>query len=306
MTPAETLRIAVAGIAANKLRSGLTILGMTIGVAAVIVLVAVGNGSKQQVQAGIDALGSNVLIVQAQNGPGGPGGFRFGGGGGLTLTHPDATALAGRVQRARREDRGARWSTPRGRRWSRVRRATQPSSVVGSTPAYATTRDYQVAAGSMFTGPGRQEAPARGDPRPDRRIEPVRRPGPGRPVGAHRRHELRGHRRDQAEGLQRRPGPGRRRDRAASPPCRTRSAATARSATSPCRVASTATLDAAQAEVTVDPRAAPPRHRHRRTPASRSSTRARCARRPTRAPRSSPRCSARSPRSRCSSAGSGS
>ena len=42
---------------------------MTIGVAAVIVLVAVGNGSKQQVQAGIDALGSNVLIVQAQNGP---------------------------------------------------------------------------------------------------------------------------------------------------------------------------------------------------------------------------------------------
>ncbi len=41
---AETLRIALGGIAANKLRSGLTILGMTIGVAAVIILVAVGNG----------------------------------------------------------------------------------------------------------------------------------------------------------------------------------------------------------------------------------------------------------------------
>ncbi len=94
MTLGETLRIALAGIAANKLRSGLTILGMTIGVAAVIVLVAVGNGSKKQVQAGIDALGSNVLIVQAQNGPGGPGGFRFGGGGGgLTLTTQDAAAL---------------------------------------------------------------------------------------------------------------------------------------------------------------------------------------------------------------------
>ena len=94
MSPAETLRIAVAGIAANKLRSGLTILGMTIGVAAVIVLVAVGNGSKRQVQAGIDALGSNVLIVQAQNGPGGPGGLRFGGGGGgLALTTADASAL---------------------------------------------------------------------------------------------------------------------------------------------------------------------------------------------------------------------
>src|SRR5918994_4616078 len=93
MTPRETLRIAWAGIAANKLRSGLTILGMTIGVAAVIVLVAVGNGSKKQVQAGIDALGSNVLIVQAQFGPGGPGGFRFGGGGGVTLTTKGADAL---------------------------------------------------------------------------------------------------------------------------------------------------------------------------------------------------------------------
>ena len=69
---------------------------------------------------------------------------------------------------------------------------------------------------------------------------------------------------------------------------------------------SAATLDAAQAEVT-----SILEQRHHvtdtdRTPASRSSTRARCARRPTRAPRSSPRCSARSPRSRCSSAGSAS
>ncbi|MES1193327.1 MAG: ABC transporter permease, partial [Solirubrobacterales bacterium] len=63
---------------ANKLRSGLTILGMTIGVASVIVLVAVGNGSKRQVQAGIQALGSNVLLVQAGGARGGPG--FFGGG----------------------------------------------------------------------------------------------------------------------------------------------------------------------------------------------------------------------------------
>ncbi len=45
---------------------------MTIGVAAVIILVAVGNGSQRQVQAGIDALGSNVLIVQPQGGAFGP------------------------------------------------------------------------------------------------------------------------------------------------------------------------------------------------------------------------------------------
>ena len=73
MSGPEILRIALAGVAANKLRSGLTILGITIGVAAVIILVAVGNGSKQQVEASIDALGSNVLVVQAQRGGFGPG-----------------------------------------------------------------------------------------------------------------------------------------------------------------------------------------------------------------------------------------
>ena len=61
----ETLRIAWSGITANKLRSGLTILGMTIGVASVIVLIAVGNGSSKAVQSTIQSLGTNVLVVQA-------------------------------------------------------------------------------------------------------------------------------------------------------------------------------------------------------------------------------------------------
>ena len=151
MTPRETLRIAFAGITANKLRSGLTILGMTIGVAAVIVLVAVGNGSKAQVQAGIDALGSNVLIVQAQFGAGGPGGFRAGGGGGgVELTTKDVEAL--------QDD----FNAPDVKSASPVVNATDttlvsgatsysPSSFVGTTPAYAAARDYDIAAGAMFS-----------------------------------------------------------------------------------------------------------------------------------------------------------
>jgi putative ABC transport system permease protein len=145
----EIVRVALGGIAANKLRSGLTILGMTIGVAAVIVLVAVGNGSRRQVQAGIDALGSNVLIVQSQIGPFGPGGVRFGAGG-ITLTTQDAQAL---------EDR---FEAPDVKSASPVVSATgttlvagatsySPTSFVGSTPSYATTRDYEVAGGQMFT-----------------------------------------------------------------------------------------------------------------------------------------------------------
>jgi putative ABC transport system permease protein len=59
----ETVRFAVRGVAANKLRSGLTVLGMLIGVAAVILLVAVGNGSAKQVQDRIARLGSSTLTV---------------------------------------------------------------------------------------------------------------------------------------------------------------------------------------------------------------------------------------------------
>jgi putative ABC transport system permease protein len=149
VTLAETLRIALGGIVANKLRSGLTILGMTIGVASVIVLVAVGNGSKQQVQAGIQALGSNVLLVQAGGARGGPGFFGGGGGSSVTLTQADATAL---------QDE---FNAPDVKSASPVVTASSTtlvagslsysSSVTGTTPSYATARNYAIASGEMFT-----------------------------------------------------------------------------------------------------------------------------------------------------------
>lgn len=70
----ETMRIGLAGITANKLRSGLTMLGILIGVAAVIVLLAVGNGTSKAVTDRIESLGSNTLTVRS-------GSFGFGGGG---------------------------------------------------------------------------------------------------------------------------------------------------------------------------------------------------------------------------------
>jgi putative ABC transport system permease protein len=143
----ETLRIALAGIAANKLRSGLTILGMTIGVAAVIILVAVGNGSKQAVQARINALGSNVLLVQAFGGRFGPGG---GGGADVTFTQRDVDALS------------EKFNAPDVKSVSPVSNATgvtmvngsvsyQPSTFSGTVPSYFDTRSYSIATGAMFT-----------------------------------------------------------------------------------------------------------------------------------------------------------
>ena len=78
----EAARFAVRGVTGNKMRSALTTLGILIGVAAVIILVAVGTGSSAAVQAQISSLGSNTLTVSSsQGGTGGRGGGGFGGGG---------------------------------------------------------------------------------------------------------------------------------------------------------------------------------------------------------------------------------
>ena len=65
MNVREMLRFAWQGVTANKPRSALTTLGILIGVAAVIILVAVGTGSSKSVQDSISALGSNTLTVSA-------------------------------------------------------------------------------------------------------------------------------------------------------------------------------------------------------------------------------------------------
>ncbi len=144
----ETLRTAWGGIVANKLRSSLTILGMTIGVASVIVLIAVGNGSSKAVTSQIQSLGTNVLIVLT-------GGFRGGArastAGTVSLTRQDAEAL---------QDKSL---APDVQSASPVVNATsvklvygsssyEPSSFVGTTPSYLTAHSYKVSEGASFTG----------------------------------------------------------------------------------------------------------------------------------------------------------
>ncbi|GAA2726906.1 ABC transporter permease [Actinocorallia aurantiaca] len=77
----EVLRFALRGLSANKLRSSLTTLGILIGVASVILLVAVGNGSSLQIADSISSLGAGTLTVSSStSGRGGDGGGRGGGG----------------------------------------------------------------------------------------------------------------------------------------------------------------------------------------------------------------------------------
>lgn len=71
MNAGEASRVAITAIAANRLRSALTVLGVVIGVMSVVLLVAVGTGARNVVTAGVEDLGSNLLLVV-------PGAFEFG------------------------------------------------------------------------------------------------------------------------------------------------------------------------------------------------------------------------------------
>ncbi|HTA05922.1 MAG TPA: ABC transporter permease [Solirubrobacteraceae bacterium] len=143
----ETLLIAWGGIAANKLRSGLTILGMTIGVASVIVLIAVGNGSSQAVKSQIQNLGTNVLIVLAG---GLRGGARATPSGSVSLTRQDAAALENRnlapdVRSASPVVDAASVKLVYGSS------SYEPSSVLGTTPSYLPAHSYKLSEGTSFT-----------------------------------------------------------------------------------------------------------------------------------------------------------
>jgi putative ABC transport system permease protein len=145
----EMLRIAWSGITANKLRSGLTILGMTIGVASVIVLIAVGNGSSHSVKATIQSLGTNVLLVQAGGGRGGAG-FPGGSSATVSLTKQDAEALQ---EPGKAPDVLSASPVVDASSVKLVYDSTsyEPSSFVGTTPSYLTAHSYKVQEGASFT-----------------------------------------------------------------------------------------------------------------------------------------------------------
>jgi putative ABC transport system permease protein len=86
------LRIALKALGRNKMRTALTMLGMIIGVAAVITMVALGTGAQSSIEAQIQSAGTNMIIVMAGNWT--QGGVRMGQGAAATLTPDDATAIA--------------------------------------------------------------------------------------------------------------------------------------------------------------------------------------------------------------------
>ena len=140
----EPFRMAIEALANNKLRSSLTMLGIVIGVAAVIAMVALGRGAQRSVQERITSLGTTLItVVPAQ--ARGPGGVASSADR-VPLTFDDARAL---------EERGVHMAAvqPEMTRQLQVQHGSSNvnTSVTGTTANYAEVRRFSLAAGRMFT-----------------------------------------------------------------------------------------------------------------------------------------------------------
>ncbi len=144
----DILHETYSALTANKVRSGLTVLGIVIGISSVIAMLAIGQGAQNSIQASIQSIGSNLIIIQpgAQQGPGMMVSSGRGSAKSLKLSDIDAlnknltsiSSLAAEVS-------GRYQITARGQNTN--------TQVVGTTPSYQTVRNLQVAEGNFFSDP---------------------------------------------------------------------------------------------------------------------------------------------------------
>ncbi len=139
-----TFKVAFRALGRNRLRSVLTMLGIIIGVAAVIIMVGVGQGAKSQIEAQIASMGTNIIYV----GPGTvtQGGARLGFGATQTLIPADADAIIKECPDVLNASPGVGSGGQlvyKNQNWS--------TSISGVAPSYLIIRDWQLAEGSPFT-----------------------------------------------------------------------------------------------------------------------------------------------------------
>ena len=144
MTALATFNLALRALQRNKLRSLLTMLGIVIGVGAVVAMVGIGNGAKAQVEAQIATLGQNVILIFP--GSSFSGGVQSGSGGVGTLKLEDAKAIADEVSGVVAVSPGTRVTSQLGfgnQNWS--------TSVAGEAPEYFDIRQWEIVGGAGFT-----------------------------------------------------------------------------------------------------------------------------------------------------------
>lgn len=140
----EIIKTALRSLLSNRTRSLLTMLGIIIGVGAVITMVAIGRGASQQVQSAMAGFGSNMLIVMSS--PPNSTGARGAAGSGESLTLDDSYALADEtfyIERTAPEVNTSAQVIYGNSNWN--------TSITGSTPDILQVRNWTIASGAMFT-----------------------------------------------------------------------------------------------------------------------------------------------------------
>jgi putative ABC transport system permease protein len=139
-----SIKIALSALRINMLRSALTMLGIIIGVAAVIAMVAVGSGAQERIREQIASIGSNLIVVLS--GSITSAGIRMGTGNAQTLTEDDARAIA-------RECDAVNLATPAVRGGVQVVYSSSnwATQVFGTTPDYLSIRDLEIQEGQPYT-----------------------------------------------------------------------------------------------------------------------------------------------------------
>jgi len=139
-----SLRIALRALMVNKMRSSLTMLGIIIGVGAVIAMIAVGSGAKKRIAEQIASMGSNLIMVMS--GSSTSGGMRFGAGTVPTLTADDAKAIQTEIP-------GVKYTAPSINGVAQVVFGNQNWStiIIGTAPEVLEIRDWPLAAGRPYT-----------------------------------------------------------------------------------------------------------------------------------------------------------
>ena len=140
----STLKISFRALRVNKMRSALTMLGVIIGVGAVIAMLAVGTGASRQIESQISSIGSNLLMIV----PGSTtsGGVRMGAGTHPTLTMADAEAIIKEcpaVSEVAPVHNGAAQIVYANQNWG--------TGVIGTTPSMLNVRDWALTSGRPFT-----------------------------------------------------------------------------------------------------------------------------------------------------------
>ena len=146
MLTSDLFQETISAISSNKIRSGLTILGIVIGIGSVIAMISVGQGAQQSIQSSIQSIGSNLIIIM----PGAPRGVgnavNAGRGNAQTLTLDDANAIA-------KETAGIKAIAPEASKRYQVAAKSQNTNtqVVGTVPDYTSVRNLALDTGAFIT-----------------------------------------------------------------------------------------------------------------------------------------------------------